>query len=365
MSSAEPSPDFWRGKRVLVTGHTGFKGSWLAFWLSEMGADVYGLALPPENERCIFVRTGLDTRITSVLGDIRDQSIVDRMIADAKPEIVFHLAAQALVRRAHADPAETYSTNLTGLANVLDAVATTGTTSSLIVATSDKVYENRDNSHAFIESDSLGGVEPYGVSKAAGEFVVQAFRTSLGENPSLGVATVRAGNVIGGGDWAEDRLIPDAIRAFEAGTPLIVRNPNSTRPWQHVIDPLAGYILLAERLATGERVWRDAWNFGPDADQTHTGRPVREIADLLVTRWNEGGGLPSASWVNTENTDAPYEAKTLQVNSDKAQTQLAWKPRISLETVIQQTVDWYLADQRGDDMCGLAAANIAAHYSFS
>ena len=365
MPSAEPSPAFWRGKRVLVTGHTGFKGSWLAFWLAELGADVYGLALAPDSPRCFFERTGIHGRIHSAIGDIRDQDFVSRTILDFKPDAVFHLAAQALVRRAHADPAETYSTNLTGLANVLDAVARTNSATSLIVATSDKVYRNQEKHHAFIESDPLGGVEPYGVSKAAGEFVVQAFRASLGDDPALGVATVRAGNVIGGGDWADDRLIPDAIKAFSNGEALVLRNPDSTRPWQHVIDPLAGYILLAERLAGGEPHWRDAWNFGPDVAQNQIASPVREIADLLVARWNKKGGTPPASWISSKDSSAPYEAKTLQVNSEKAQTMLEWKPRVSLEAAIHKTVDWYLADLHSEDMCEIARTTLSAHYPIS
>ena len=241
MRHSSPSSSFWRNKRVLVTGHTGFKGGWLAFWLAEMGAEVCGLALAPEDVRGIFSATGLGGRIKNNIGDLRDTAFVDKVLAESQPEIVFHLAAQALVRRAYANPEETYSTNLTGLAGVLESIRRNGGVKASVVATSDNVYENRDEGRPFVEEDRLGGVEPYGVSKAVGEYIVEAFRRSLHKDTDLAVATVRAGNVIGGGDWAEDRLIPDAVRAFTGGRPLEVRNPASTRPWQHVFDLLSGY----------------------------------------------------------------------------------------------------------------------------
>ena len=365
MTSASPSKDFWRGRRVLVTGHTGFKGAWLAFWLTEMGAKVYGLALPPESDLCFFNATQANAATHGTLGDIRDKSVVETVLDKTHPEVVFHLAAQALVRRAYDDPAETYSTNLSGLTNVLEACRTCAETSAIVVATSDKVYENREDGHAFVESDRLGGVEPYGISKAAGEYVIDAFRFSLGPSAPLGVATVRAGNVIGGGDWAKDRLVPDAMDAFKKGQPLDVRNPASTRPWQHVIDPLAGYILLAEKLASQDSKWRSAWNFGPLGSAEKHAWPVRDVANVLAAQWNAQGGTPVATWVDVSDPNAPYEAKTLAVDSSKAQAELGWSPRIPLDTALEMTVAWYMADNGETDMAEFARQAIHQIYPLS
>lgn len=349
MTSHLPSPVFWRGKRVLVTGHTGFKGSWLSLWLSEMGAEVHGLALPPEHDRCVFNVTKLKGRMISHIGDLRDSQFVEGVIKTSAPHAVFHLAAQALVRRAHSDPQETYSTNLLGLANVLEATRKCDQLTALIVATSDKVYENQEVGRPFVESDRLGGFEPYGVSKAAGELIVDAFRHSLGDRTDIGVATVRAGNVIGGGDWAEDRLIPDAMAAFAKGAPLRIRNPDSTRPWQHVFDPLRGYLRLAEKLSEGDQKWRCAWNFGPGEGPLAT-KPVNEIATKLVNLWNAKGGLPDARWIDESDGDHPYEAKYLSVDSSKAGQELGWTPAISIEKALDLTVSWYSADLAQEDM---------------
>lgn len=365
MTGQTPSLSFWKGKRVLVTGHTGFKGAWLSLWLTEMGADVHGLALQPEHDRCVFNALNLPGRITSHIGDLRDRDFVDQVLANSKPEVIFHLAAQALVRRAHADPQETYSTNLVGLAGLLESAKKYADVKALIVATSDKVYENRDDGRPFSETDRLGGFEPYGVSKAVGELIVEAFKHSLDPTNQVGIATVRAGNVIGGGDWAEDRLIPDAINAFTSGQALELRNPNSTRPWQHVFDPLAGYILLAEQLSTGIENWRAAWNFGPDAGPGAKIHPVREIADQLVSLWNAKDGSPRASWADASNSNEPYEARLLSVDSQKARNALHWTPRISLEQALDLTVSWYLADQTTSDMYAHAAKALHDHYPIS
>lgn len=362
MQHLSPSSEFWRSKRVLVTGHTGFKGSWLALWLSEMGADVYGLALEPEHARGVYNVTQLSNRVVSHIGDIRDQTQVDRALKDCQPDVVFHFAAQALVRRAHADPHETYSTNVLGLATILESVKTEGTARAVVVATSDKVYENRDEGRAFQETDRLGGFEPYGVSKAAGELIVDGFRHCLPTDSQLGVATVRAGNVVGGGDWAEDRLIPDAMAAFASGISLEVRSPRSTRPWQHVFDPLAGYMLLAEKLFSGAPEWRSAWNFGPASGSSATACTVGEIADHLVTIWNTKGASPQATWSDMSNAYEPYEAKLLAVDSSKAQGALEWKPRIQLEQALETTVSWYLADLAGEDMFDHALQSLQTFY---
>lgn len=363
MTAPIPSPSFWRGKRVLVTGHTGFKGAWLALWLTEMGAEVHGFALEAEHERGLFNAVDLSARIHSHIGDLRDKTCLKDVINGCQPFTVFHLAAQALVRRAYTDPSETYSTNLLGLTNLLEACRDCPDLAALIVATSDKVYENRDDGRPFTESDQLGGFEPYGVSKAAGEMIVDAFRHSLPANTQIGVATVRAGNVIGGGDWAEDRLIPDAMTAFASNKPLELRNPNSTRPWQHVFDPLAGYILLAERLSAGDKVWRSAWNFGPESESKV--RPVSEIADYLVRFWNSKGGQPSARWISASETNQPYEAKLLAVDSSKTQNQLNWTPHIPLDVALDLTISWYLADRSGEDMCAHALHSLQNCYPTS
>ena len=263
------------------------------------------------------------------------------------------------------DPEETYSTNVVGLSGILDAVSRCGTTRALIVATSDKVYENREQGRPFVEDDPLGGVEPYGVSKAVGEFICEAFRSSLPEDTDLAVATVRAGNVIGGGDWAEDRLIPDAMRAFLDNRPFSVRNPDSTRPWQHVFDPLAGYLMLAERLYYGDTSWRTAWNFGPDGTEKTMAPPVREIADRLVAGWNNLDGSSTARWQDDSEAEAPYEAQLLSVDSTKARNELNWAPRISLEQGLDLTLAWYMALKRGQDMIEHSRQSLGSLYQLN
>ena len=342
-----PDPDFWRGRRVLVTGHTGFKGGWLSLWLAQMGAWVTGLALPAEDPRGIYTAANVGARITPVTGNIRDASVVRECIRLMRPQIVFHLAAQSLVRRAHADPVTTYETNVLGTAKVLEEARRFPFVHAVVVVTSDKVYANKGDGRAFTEDDPLGGDEPYGASKAAAEFVVDAFRRSLGDSPRLAVASVRAGNVIGGGDWAEDRLVPDAIKAFTADAPLIVRNQLATRPWQHVLDPLCGYLLLAEQLVLDDApAWRSAWTFGPSESYS-----VGAIADRLVAQWN-GGAVYGAdvSWQNAADAPAPYEAPALAVDSVKARANLGWRPRLDLGTGLAATVEWYPAQARGADM---------------
>jgi CDP-glucose 4,6-dehydratase len=351
-----PDPAFWRNQNVFVTGHTGFKGGWLALWLAHMGARVTGYALEPENSQGIFGAANVAERITSIIGDIRDVTRLRQSMANAQPDVVFHLAAQALVRRAHRDPVETYDTNVVGTAKVLEEARRIENVRAAVVVTSDKVYENRDEGRPFREEDPLGGLEPYGVSKANAEMVVKAFRHGLGDNHLLAVATVRAGNVIGGGDWAEDRLIPDAIRAFINGHPLAVRNPASTRPWQHVFDPLAGYMLLAEKLLQESDLgWRNAWNFGP-ADTR--GAPVQEVVGHLVGHWNAGTKAAGAAWHTQEEVTAPYEARVLGVDSAKARTALAWRPRLELGDAIAATAAWYKDQQQGADMYARSIGDI-------
>jgi CDP-glucose 4,6-dehydratase len=322
-----------------------------------MGAHVTGYALHPEHAEGIYSTSKVARAMGPVRGDIRDTLPLRHCMRLTRPEIVFHLAAQALVRRAHRNPAATYDINVTGTQNVLDACRWSGSTRAVVVVTSDKVYENRDGNVPFVEDDKLGGQEPYGVSKAAAEMVVQAFRNAQETDSTMAVATARAGNVIGGGDWAEDRLVPDAMKAFGQGQALVVRNPGATRPWQYVLDPLCGYLLLAERLYQGEQWWRGAWNFGPGPDETIS---VADIADRLVDRWNERDDSP-ATWHMMAQDNAPYEAKTLAVDSGKARSHLGWEPRMPLDDALAETVGWYTALRAGADMDRLAAAMVAAY----
>jgi CDP-glucose 4,6-dehydratase len=351
-----PDPAFWRNRNVFVTGHTGFKGGWLSLWLTHMGARVTGYALEPETSQGIFNAADVAGRVTSIIGDIRDVQRLRQSMAEAQPDIVFHLAAQALVRRAYRDPIETYDINTVGTAKVLEEVRRAESAHVAVVVTSDKVYENHDEGRPFREDDPLGGLEPYGVSKANAEMVVKAFRHGLGDSHQLAVATVRAGNVIGGGDWAEDRLIPDAIRAFGDGQSLAVRNPASTRPWQHVFDPLAGYLLLAEKLRKDSSPqWRDAWNFGPaDAGSA----PVRDVVEHLVTHWNAGTKTTPAAWRTQEEATAPYEARVLGVDSTKARKALTWRPRLELGDAVAVTAAWYKDQQQGANMYARSIADL-------
>ena len=353
-----PDPAFWHGRRVLITGHTGFKGGWLALWLAHFGAYVTGYALPPETGDGIYVASGVGHAITPVTGDIKVRSLLRHVIELMRPDVIFHLAAQSLVRRAHRDPAGTYLTNVAGTSEVLEAARYFPFVRAVVVVTSDKVYENREDNQPFVETDRLGGLEPYSASKAAAELAVTAFRQSLEDN-RLAVATVRAGNVIGGGDWGEDRIVPDAVRAFRVGMPLEVRNPNSTRPWQHVLDPLCGYMLLAERLCEGDWSWCTAWNFGAE-----TSEPVHRLADQMAEHWNSAG-VGRASWFSMADPDAPYEAATLQLDSTRARGLLDWQPRLTLPEAIGWTMDWYARQAMGEPMHGPSTAMIDSYMGLS
>ena len=340
---------FWNQRRVFITGHTGFKGGWLSLWLSRLGARVTGYALPPPTTPSFFEATGLERRLTSVIGDIRDLDALDRAMGATQPEVVFHLAAQALVRRAHADPIETIGSNVMGTAHVLEAARRRPEVRAVVVVTSDKVYDNRERTWGYREGDRLGGREPYGASKAAAEKVVEAYRHSYFTDRPVGIATARAGNIIGGGDWAADRLVPDAIRAFTAGLPLVLRNPAATRPWQYVLDPLRGYLMLAERLCADTPAAAGAWNFGPD---TEGEVPVSHVADRMVALWSDG-----ARW-HHDGGEHPYEAGFLAVDSTKADRRLNWRCAVSLEDGLAATMAWYRAHLTGDDMAAYSLACI-------
>jgi CDP-glucose 4,6-dehydratase len=344
--------DFWNSRRVFVTGHTGFKGGWLSALFSRLGAQAGGYALDPMTAPSLYDVARIGELGPSVIGDIRDRDRLSSAMRAAQPEIVFHLAAQALVRPARAQPFETFSINVMGTAEVLEAVRVTPSVKAVVVVTSDKVYDNVEWEWPYRETDPLGGKEPYGASKACAEIVVDAYRHTYfsGAERTVHIATARAGNVIGGGDWAEDRLVPDAMRAFSQGQPLIVRNPAAVRPWQHVLEPLSGYLRLAQALLEGTQLPdKPAFNFGPHAEDAV---PVSAIADQLVSRWSGG-----AAWRQDQGCQ-PYEARLLEVDSARARSGLGWSPRWRLRETLDRTVDWYKAHYAGKDMRAFTLAQI-------
>lgn len=346
--------NFWAGKKVFLTGHTGFKGSWLSWWLSLQGAEVTGYALEPPTSPSLFQLTKLEKRITSVIGDLRDYDLLRRSLEAAQPEAVFHLAAQPIVRESYLTPRETYQTNVMGTVNLLEALRTYGKAKAAVMITSDKCYENREWLWGYRESDRLGGYDPYSNSKACAELVTAAYRSSF-FNPldyarhGLGLATARAGNVIGGGDFAVDRLVPDCVRALLKGEAVTVRNPRHTRPWQHVLEPLYGYLLLAEKLFCEAPAFSQAWNFGPEEGEV---REVEAVVKLLCDRW----GAPEAYRV--ESAAGGHEAGLLKLDSSKARARLGWKPRWNLETALDKIVEWSRAYQAGEDLSLLCRRQI-------
>ena len=337
----EMTSDFggvFSGKTVLVTGHTGFKGSWLSLWLLELGAKVVGFALPPETQPNLFTQLGLARLMDSHFGDIRDLSLLEKTLWETKPEIVFHLAAQPLVRRSYGQPVETFAVNVLGTANLLDAVRRTKSVRVCQVITTDKCYENREKDCAYREDDRLGGRDPYSASKASAEIVVSSYRSSFfSAVGAASISSTRAGNVIGGGDWAADRLIPDCVRALSLGRAVEIRNPHSLRPWQHVLEPLSGYLRLASLQWTEPANFSEAWNFGPEIGKALS---VGEVADLVVRAWGSG------HWMTPKaDLSAPHEAKLLQLDSAKAAKRLKWRPVYALAEAIEQTISWYRAAQ--------------------
>ncbi len=330
--SALPDAAFWTGRRVLITGHTGFKGSWLGLWLDALGAEVHGLALDPPSSPSLFDAAGLADRFASdTRADIRDPDAVAAVVRQARPEVVVHLAAQSLVRRSYREPIETFATNAMGTVNVLEALRGSESTRAMIGVTTDKVYENDGRVAGYTEEDPLGGHDPYSASKSAAEIVIASYRRSFLAERGVAVATARAGNVIGGGDWAAERLVPDALRAFEAGEPLMVRNPDSVRPWQHVLEPLAGYLVLAQRLWEGGEAYAEAWNFGPDPAGLAA---VRTVVGRLAEIWGDG-----AVW-HSEAGDHPHEAELLALDASKSKRRLGWRPRWSLDAALAAIIEW-------------------------
>jgi CDP-glucose 4,6-dehydratase len=329
----------WSGRRVLVTGHTGFKGGWLSLWLHRLGAQVTGFALPAPTEPSFFDQTRLGDLVQHVEGDVRDAAAVEAAIGAAKPEVIFHLAAQPLVRYSYAEPVETYATNVMGTAHVLDACRRVGGVRAVVCVTTDKCYENREWVWPYRESDPMGGHDPYSSSKGAAELVVAAYRRSYFEQSGPGIASVRAGNVIGGGDWATDRLIPDIIRAMIAGEAPVIRSPDSIRPWQHVLDALSGYLLVAERLLGGDLEAATAFNFGPGEDDT---QPVGWVVERMLEQWGVSG------WKRPVGAQ-PHEAVLLKLDSSKARNQLGWRPALRLNQALAMVVDWHRQVLNGGD----------------
>jgi CDP-glucose 4,6-dehydratase len=348
---------FWRGKRVFVTGHTGFKGAWLTAWLVEMGAEVHGYALKPDQERTCFDSCGLETRMASTLGDIRDATALARALRDASPDVVFHLAAQSLVRRSYRDPVGTFATNVMGTVHLLESVRQIPAVRAVVIVTSDKCYENREWVWGYREDEPMGGHDPYSASKGCAELVTAAYRRSFFEpnRSGVGVASARAGNVIGGGDWAVDRVVPDAVRSLERSEPVVLRNPDAVRPWQHVLEPVAGYLMLAERLFGEPAQWSGAWNFGPREEDAVT---VATLTDKLVKQWGRG------SWRVASGRDGPHEARYLKLDCSKARQVLGWRPRLTLDESVELTVAWYrraLAAPRATEMYDLTCGQIRGY----
>ncbi len=341
----------YAGRRVLVTGHTGFKGAWLALWLEHLGARVYGLALPPDTTPALFDEAGLAGSMGSHIADMRDAGAIAGVLAQARPEIIFHLAAQPLVRRGLAAPLETFATNVMGTVHLLDAVRACPEVRAIVVVTTDKCYDNRGWPWGYREADRLGGHDPYSASKACAELAVAAWRSSYWRSAGAPlVATARAGNVIGGGDWAEDRLIPDLVRAANAARPALIRNPTAVRPWQHVLEPLAGYLSLGARLLAGEQRFADAWNFGPSLEDM---QPVASLCDAFCPavggRWQPDGA------------EHPGEAAILRLDSSRARLELGWRARWPLDHALQATARWYARHRAGEDARTLVLEQIGAY----
>ena len=331
--------DFWRGRRVFLTGHTGFKGGWLSVWLKAMDAKVYGYALAPPSTPSLFESGQIaETLEAGTIGDIRDREALHSAMREAKPQIVIHMAAQPIVRISYAEPVETYATNVMGTVHVLEAVRRIGSVVSVVNVTSDKCYENRERQRAYREDDPMGGHDPYSSSKGCAELVANAYQRSYFGSGGVSLASARAGNVIGGGDWAVDRLLPDFFRAIDAGEPMTIRSPDAVRPWQHVLEPISGYLLLAEKLFRHGDSFSGGWNFGPEDGDTWS---VRQIVDFLT---RDGGTVTAA------NAAQPHEAKTLKLDSGKAKRQLGWTPRWTMEKALDMTGQWHSAWRNGDDM---------------
>lgn len=334
MEGMEIDELFWKGRRVFVTGHTGFKGSWISLWLQQLGADITGFSLAPAGSPNLFEIAQVADSMKHHVGDIRDLKQLTGALKTAAPDIVIHLAAQSLVRESYDDPVSTYSTNIIGTVNLLEAVRQVSSVKVVLNITSDKCYENEESDQPYSETDPMGGHDPYSSSKGCAELVTSSYYRSFLKKQGAGIATARAGNVIGGGDWAKDRIVPDAIAAFISGETLEIRNPLATRPWQHVLEPLAGYLILCQKLYTNTEHYSGAWNFGPGAKDI---QPVAKLVDAMVQNW------PGDVCWKIDKDVHPHEAQNLTLDCTKANTQLAWKSIWNFERAVKETINWYLA----------------------
>ena len=360
VDSPAVTADFWKGRKVFVTGHTGFKGSWLSLWLQALGAQATGYALEPPTRPSLFEQARVAEGMHSVTGDVRDAARLRAELLRSQPEVVIHMAAQALVLRSYEDPVETYATNVMGTVHLLEAVRACPSVRAVVVVTSDKCYENREWVWGYRENEPMGGFDPYSNSKGCAELVSAAYRQSFFSPGGPALATARAGNVIGGGDWAADRLVPDMIRAFGAGQPVRIRRPQAVRPWQHVLEPVGAYLQLARGLVEHGQELAEAWNFGPAEEDA---RPVRWLAERLASQWPGG-----ASWVADEpaaDNGGAHEAATLKLDCSKARARLGWRPRWGLATALERIVEWHAAQQRGEDMRALTLRQIEDYQTWT
>ncbi|MDB5053048.1 MAG: CDP-glucose 4,6-dehydratase [Bacilli bacterium] len=342
------------GKKFLITGHTGFKGSWLSLWLNKLGAHVIGYALQPPTHPSLFEIANLASDVHSIIGDIRNAEALNKALSDNKPDIVFHMAAQPLVRESYLTPVETYSTNVMGIVNLFEAVRQSVSVKAVINITTDKCYDNKEWVWGYRENEPLGGLDPYSSSKACSELVTQAYRHSFfsSDNNGVAVASARAGNVIGGGDWAVDRLVPDCIHALLQGESIRIRNPFSIRPWQHVLEPLSGYIVLAQQLYENGMKYAESWNFGPDEKDA---KPVQWIVEALCAKWGNGQGY------SLDQGDHPHEARYLKLDCSKAKNELHWHPQWDLATALDKIIEWTKVYQAQGDIRGVCMEQISAY----
>lgn len=349
------NPAFWRGKRVFLTGHTGFKGSWLSLWLQSLGAQVHGMALEPPTTPNLFTVSRVAYGMAShTIGNIRDLAMVQQTVQASQPDIIIHMAAQPLVRLSYAEPVETYATNVMGTVHVLEAARQSRSVKAIVIITTDKCYDNKEWAWGYREDEPMGGHDPYSNSKGCAELVTSAYRSSFLQGHGKAVATARAGNVIGGGDWAADRLVPDILRAFEQNQPVVIRNPHATRPWQHVLEPLGGYLTLAEHLYTQGQAFAEGWNFGPKDDDA---RPVQWIVEHIARAWGQG-----ASWQQDGGVH-PHEANYLKLDISKAKARLGWQPRWPLASALEHISSWHRAWLAQQDMHQLCLTQIQQYTS--
>jgi CDP-glucose 4,6-dehydratase len=340
--------EFWKGKRVFLTGHTGFKGSWLSLWLCSLGAEVRGYALNPPTSPSLFNEAKIDTIIDSQIADIRDQDTLHESMTGFNPDILIHMAAQPLVRYSYDAPIETYEVNVIGTAKVLEVARSCPNLRAIVNITTDKCYENDGRAEGYKENDPMGGYDPYSSSKGCAELVASSYRRSFLQDQGIGIASVRAGNVIGGGDWADDRLIPDILRSFEKNKPVVIRNPKATRPWQHVLEPLSGYLILAQNLYKDQKKYAEGWNFGPNEKDV---QPVDWILDKMISKW------PNSSW-ELDNNSNPHEAGFLKLDISKAKSKLGWSPVWELSQTLEKIVSWHQAWLNKDDMQAVCLTEI-------